>query len=475
MKKPFSKSAEIFRWSPIPGKFFYISDFWNIIFMEYPRKYSNYCWPKTLIVFKEGKIVWINDFHELRRIGGKAFIKFMVPEVSRKRLKLDWYKKIKLLSKLEHKIDSTDLSSLSDKQLLKLSNQFIRKLYDFWIPTIIVELGNYGSSEILEAKIKSFIKDNAERLRAMEVLCAPEKLSFYQEEEVELLKTKDIKKHTKNYFWLNNSYDGVKILAEDFFQKRKSRIDNNLEKELKEKIVYTRESKKVLADRFGLSHNIMQFAEAVVEGIEFQDERKKFIFISLHYKNLFLQEIARRRALDVQGLYGLNFGEMLGIINGDIHIYKQKIKDRSKPFGFLAGSHGRLVEINRVNSEKYWNEYASEKITRNREFVKGVVVSSGAGKMVRARVRILLDLSDSDKFKKGEILVATMTSPEYIFAIKKASAVITDSGGLTSHAAIVTRELNKPCLVGTKFATQIFHDGDMVEIDTNQGTARIIK
>ena len=65
-----------------------------------------------------------------------------------------------------------------------------------------------------------------------------------------------------------------------------------------------------------------------------------------------------------------------------------------------------------------------------------------------------------------------MTSPEYVFAMRKAAGILTDAGGLTSHAAIVSRELGIPCLVGTKRATKIFKNGDLLEMNLNNGTVR---
>ncbi|OGI42784.1 MAG: hypothetical protein A2593_02385 [Candidatus Moranbacteria bacterium RIFOXYD1_FULL_44_9] len=59
--------------------------------------------------------------------------------------------------------------------------------------------------------------------------------------------------------------------------------------------------------------------------------------------------------------------------------------------------------------------------------------------------------------------------------MKKAAAIITDEGGLTCHAAIVSRELKIPCIVGTKIATKIFEDNDIVEVDATKGVAKIIK
>jgi len=69
----------------------------------------------------------------------------------------------------------------------------------------------------------------------------------------------------------------------------------------------------------------------------------------------------------------------------------------------------------------------------------------------------------------GDILVSKMTDPEIVAAMKKAGAIITDSGGITCHAAIVSRELGIPCVISTKFATKLFEDGDRVEVDADKG------
>ena len=67
-----------------------------------------------------------------------------------------------------------------------------------------------------------------------------------------------------------------------------------------------------------------------------------------------------------------------------------------------------------------------------------------------------------------------MTTPDYVPAMRKASAVVTDEGGITCHAAIFSREINKPCVIGTKFATQVLKDGDIVEVDADNGIVRKI-
>ena len=77
-----------------------------------------------------------------------------------------------------------------------------------------------------------------------------------------------------------------------------------------------------------------------------------------------------------------------------------------------------------------------------------------------------------NKMQQGDILVSIATTPAIVPAMKKAAAIVTDEGGLTCHAAIVSRELGVPCVIGTKIGTKIFKDGDMIEVDADEGTVK---
>lgn len=83
--------------------------------------------------------------------------------------------------------------------------------------------------------------------------------------------------------------------------------------------------------------------------------------------------------------------------------------------------------------------------------------------------RIIMNTHDFSKMQAGDVLVSTMTTPDFVVLMHKAGAIVTDIGGMLCHAAIVSREINKPCIIGTKFATQILRDGDRVEVDANTG------
>ena len=109
----------------------------------------------------------------------------------------------------------------------------------------------------------------------------------------------------------------------------------------------------------------------------------------------------------------------------------------------------------------------------NKEILKGNIGSPG--KIIGIVRKVLYFNNGSSKiFKEGEILVTGMTRPEFMPLMKKAAAIITDEGGITCHAAIVARELRKPCIIGTNVATQILNDGDEVEVDAYTGIVRII-
>jgi phosphohistidine swiveling domain-containing protein len=93
----------------------------------------------------------------------------------------------------------------------------------------------------------------------------------------------------------------------------------------------------------------------------------------------------------------------------------------------------------------------------------------------RGTARIIIAREDFHRFQDGDVLVAPMTTPDYVILMQRASAIVTNMGGLLCHAAIVSRELKKPCVIGTKVATQVLKDGDLVEVDAEKGVVRVVE
>lgn len=469
MKHPsiFKEKAELLRWGPIPGKYFYVSEFEEAVFKECVRKYKCESWPKALLIFNKERFVWVNDLSEIQSVGKRTFVKFMLPEKKRKALKKDWIEKLTKLKSFEKRVNKNLLRRLSNKEFNSLYNKFHKAIIDFWAPTIPAELGNYGSSKLLEDKLKKTINEN-ELSSVMMVLTAPETISFYQEEEIDLVKNDDLKKHQEKYFWIENSYYGAKISSLGFFKKRKKDIDPNINETIKKHLKEVKQKKKEIILKYKLSKEIVNIADAICEGISWQDERKKHIFIYIHYKNLFLKDMARRYNFSIGSLENYSFQEII-----EIGRFNNSIKNKRRDIiGFIVDN--QIKELTEEESIYYWKKYVEGKIKKNIKKFKGTVASQGKKKTIKGKVRIVFDPQDK-WFKKGDILVAPMTSPEYVFLMKKSKAIITDAGGLTSHAAIVSREMKIPCIVNTKIATKVLKDGDLVEVDANKGIVKIIK
>ncbi len=93
---------------------------------------------------------------------------------------------------------------------------------------------------------------------------------------------------------------------------------------------------------------------------------------------------------------------------------------------------------------------------------------------VTGKVRVAETPRDAALIEDGEILVTSMTSPDYVPAMKKSGAIVTNEGGLLSHAAIMSREFRKPCIIATKIATRVLKTGDLIEVDAERGVVRVI-
>jgi len=171
------------------------------------------------------------------------------------------------------------------------------------------------------------------------------------------------------------------------------------------------------------------------------------------------------RTKDVILSYDYTPDEFFAFLDG------KKLKKKSNSFYFfmldedvLSGDDEETFRI--IKNKIHKNE--SEQF----EDIKGIIAYAG---VVSGRVKIIYEAHDFLVFNEGDILVTINSNPSLMPVIKKCKAIISDEGGVMCHAAIVARELKKPCIIGTKIATQVLHDGDLVEVDADNGVVRIIK
>ena len=125
-----------------------------------------------------------------------------------------------------------------------------------------------------------------------------------------------------------------------------------------------------------------------------------------------------------------------------------------------------ITTMNKHNTQVVDNTNTTNEQTNSEKILEGMGASPGVGK---GKVKIVLDMAHLDKVETGDVLVTRMTTPDFVPAMRKAIAIVTDEGGVTSHASIVSREMGIPCVVGTEKATQLLHDNDIITVDGTNG------
>lgn len=432
-------------------------------------------------------MIWINENLALSQTGLKYFKKYFL---NLKNYQKHWQKWENWINEYEQKaqeLNRVDLKKLTNRELHECLKSFYDLKISFWPIVHVPEIANWGGEYFLKNRLKKLFKDKANEY--LEILSAPVKLSFFQQEELDLLqaafvknkkeKQKTLQNHAKKYHWVLNSYGGNRILKKEHFEKKlKSLLRDKSARikirEIKNIIRSNKERKKRLIKKLKLNREIILIAEQLSQSIWWQDLRKSYIWRMNYIWDRFLKEIVRRTHWKFSELQWCWACELLDILKNN-KTSKQKILNRKKYFAIYTQG-GKLKEFTDKKSvEKLMDVYSKIEIKDTRE-LRGLTVSKGKSAKVRGRVRIIKNpFLENKKMKKGDILVAGMTSPEYIVVMRKAAAIITDHGGMTAHAAIVSRELKIPCIVKTKIATKVLKDGDLVEVDANKGIVKILK
>ena len=278
------------------------------------------------------------------------------------------------------------------------------------------------------------------------------------------------KRHCKKYTWLQYGYQGPELAPEYFLTELKKIYKSNPKKQLKSHLAYFNELRKKQKDLC----KQLELNEAETELFEMA---KKIMFLKAYrvdVRHIFHWQmdkifIALGRKFNLP-LTWFHYSERADILNliktGKADLQKGLLKSKF----LLRVTEGKKTRfIPKTKADVFLKKtLLQEKIVMALE-VSGATAFPG---IVKGRVKIVFSKNDLAKIDKGDVLVASATTPELLPAMYKAAAFVTDAGGITSHAAIVAREMKKPCVIGTRFATKILKDGDMVEVDANKGIVK---
>ncbi|NTV41328.1 MAG: hypothetical protein HGA61_03595, partial [Candidatus Moranbacteria bacterium] len=226
-------------------------------------------------------------------------------------------------------------------------------------------------------------------------------------------------------------------------------------------------------------------SKKIIESFDFQrllwigkiawwvDRRKQYNLIANHHLGLRLEYLCQKYSFKYEDAAFLTPAEIDKVISGNLNISDFSLNERKNGGILLYDYQGKEIFLVGDEASKVWKNISSD-VSRFAD-AKEIKGKTGFRGLVSGKVRIIMDAHNSENFQEGEILVTGMTRPDFLQLMKLAAAIITDEGGITCHAAIVAREMKKPCIIGTKIATKVLCDGDFVEIDAENGIVRITK
>lgn len=380
---------------------------------------------------------------------------------------------------------------LSRKDLLKIYRQLIKVAYQ-WLhySTIGEDKGEIINSEIVPKFAKRNNLSLAKANEIINILSHPEKPSalfverkYFLDVCVSFLKKKNLEKkidtYIKNYFWFKtNFYEGKKITPESLLKDVLKEIKTNKKvKILKEFRDFNKNFNRINRQKKHLL-SFLKLAEEDKKDIEFAkltiqwiDERKVGMMKIFYYLFIFLGDLVEKEGYKYHDLAVYTVDEIDEFLTGGKKIGKKDAESRNKEV-FVAYERNKKEKMFYGREGKEMFEIGT-RVEKQKE-LKGQVASTGGAKEIKGKVRIIYDPAKNE-FNKGEILVTSMTRVGYVPMIRKAKAVITNEGGVACHAAIVSRELNIPCIVGTKNATDVLKNGDYVQINLENGVIKILE
>jgi len=382
-------------------------------------------------------------------------------------------------------------NNLSNKELLNIYKNLTNTCKKWWYYGVIGEdKGRVIELEIIPKLEKKYNLEKSEAIKLISTLSHPGEQSVLNHEREEFLKlcfdvlskksnkliNKKIKEYIKNYFWIKTDFYQINeiLTPENVLKHIKNEISKKniyqISKELKKinnNFEDIHKQKQKLKSQFKLSKKDIldiNFAEKTSSWI---DWRKFGTMVQLYYLFSILREIAKRFDLTYEELTRYTIDEVNELMQKRKYLDKETTKKRRKNFVVVYEKNKRQFFYGSKGTEIFKIGSNVKELTE----LKGVVASAGKTDKIQGKVRIVLDPS-KEKFDYGEILVITMTRIEFVPLMRKAKAIITNEGGIACHAAIVSRELGIPCIIGTKNATKFLKDDDLIEVDMKKGTIK---
>lgn len=388
------------------------------------KEYYGYPMPSAHLVFDYDNVTWFLSISEFQKIGEK-----LIP-IYKKRKEQIW--------KDFHGYAST-LGTHKDYK------SFYENYINFWKVAYITEFVSFYIDSLLKAGERITIQEKSFTEEYEDVLWKKAK-----EGEKKGIAKIDVSDILKEYFWIRNSYYGIHRLTEE-----------EVRTEIGKKIGKKRPTPLRMKDPTSIDKELVQIGKDM---ILMQDIRKKYMMQGAYYLHELLKDIGKKFDLLPALMEQTIPREVLA--ENKLPSLKNELKLRQRS-ATITGDIKNGIKV-------YSGQITfPQGVAKKAKFeVRGMVACGG--KAV-GRAKIVTNVDQVYKVNHGDVIISPMTSPDLMVAIRRCVAIVTDFGGITCHAAIVAREYNIPCIVGTGEATEKISDDDLVEVDANTGVVRVLE
>lgn len=385
---------------------------------------------------------------------------------------------------------SGDLSQTSGTELFSRWEDWLQKFISMMTYSVIgtvMEMEEPLLSNAVESIIKEKLSKDQDKIgEYFQILSSSPRETVAVQEEIELLQLRekqlqksitkrDVVDHVKKFAWIGFGYNGPAWSDEDiqdrllFLPNTISEVDALLRKKREARALLIQKQNSIEAE-------LMLNAEEqrlvhTLRTLGFWKFQRKFLNQKAHLlMEDFIEEIAKRNHLSKKQVYMIAPNEMKTVLikeNADPDMLNERIQEciivfTGINYRVLSGKKAEKT-VKEIEDSLYVDPTIQE--------IHGTTAFAGKAEGIVRRVDESADMS---KMNTGDILVSTSTNPQVVPAMQKAGAIVTDSGGITCHAAIVSRELEVPCVIGTKIATKVLKDGDKVSVDATRGIVKKI-
>lgn len=389
------------------------------------------------------------------------------------------------------KIYEEKRNNAEGKEIVKIYKDFIEVSTKWWhYAAILEDHGAVIHNKIVPEFAKRHNLDLTEAGEIFNILSHPEEQTILNKERGRFLDicldvanginpSKKIESYIKDFFWFrSNFYRATLVTEESLLIEVRHEIEKNSVAGISQEIKNNQKSfKRLHSEKTDLFKSLilmeedkrdLYFAEKV---IYWMDVRKIGMMKDFYYLMTIAEDVSKRTKINYDDLGVYTTHEFRELLGSGKKLEAEEVKRRR---------NGILIVWEKDKTARiFYGDDAAQILETATNFshgeeLKGQVASRGKEQIFRGRVKIVFQPAE-DKFDDDDILVTSMTRIEFVPLMRKAKAIITDEGGIACHAAIVSRELGIPAIIGTKNATRVLKDGDLVEVNLENSTIKVIK